>query len=142
MRAGAEDALGEAPRFGLAAVAGKAEGDQCVVMRPDRAVMVGDGIEARAILADRADAPAGEEGGRHEARRDLRRALGRRDAGEERVPGAGAGHAARLLGAVEREAVAADLLAPERCLEAAPQRLGAGAILGAVAGADEIGRAS
>ena len=48
----------------------------------------------------------------------MRARSSRDDAGEQQLPGIGRPHPARLLGAVERQRVGAEFLAPERLLEA------------------------
>src|SRR5262249_56900773 len=74
---------------------------------------------------ERAHAPAGEELRAQQILREPRGALGFHDAGEQQLAGVGAAHAARLLHAVERERISADVVTPERGVEALgePRRL-------------------
>jgi hypothetical protein len=57
----------------------------------------------------------------HQIGRDPPRPIGSDDAGEEKLAGIRRSHLARPLGAVERQRVSAELLAPERLLEALGQ---------------------
>src|SRR5947207_14956855 len=95
------------------AVAGKAERDQRVVMRPDRAVVIGHRIVAGLAQRHRADAPAGEEMRSHQIGGDLAGAVLTHHAAEQQLPGVGAADLAGLLGPIEREPIGAELLAPE-----------------------------
>ena len=64
-------------RRGAVAVAGEAEADQRVVVRPDRAVVVAHRVVAGLGRRQRADAPAGEEAAIQHLPRDRGRPLGR-----------------------------------------------------------------
>ena len=107
----------------LEAVAREAQRDQRVVVRPDRAVVIGHRVVARLAHGDGADAPAGEDIGAAAARGDAPRAVRPRDAGEQaHGPALEVRTRHGRLVAVERQRVGADLLAPERLLEALAQR--------------------
>ncbi len=107
----------------LQPVAGKAERDQRIVVRPDRPVVIGHRIVARLALRDGADAPAGEEAFAHEIDGDAARTVLAYDAGKQELPGVGGMHPALRLGAIERECVGAELLAPERRLKTLGKKL-------------------
>src|SRR3984957_9480113 len=64
-------------------ISSKAEADQRVVVRPDRAVVVGHRIVARFGRGDRPDAPAREEVRTQQLLSDRRRSILRNDAGEQ-----------------------------------------------------------
>src|SRR6185436_16309586 len=114
----------EGDRLGAVPVAREAERDQRVIVRPDRAVVVRSGVEAPLALAQGADAPAAEEVGAEQALRHARRALGAHHAGKQQLAGVRAAHAARRAVAVERDRIGAELLAPERGLEARRELVG------------------
>src|SRR5947208_13821748 len=56
----------------------------------------------------------------------LPRTVGAKDGGEEKLAGIRRSHLARPLGAIERQRVGAEFLAPERLLEALGQEQGCG----------------
>ena len=102
-------------------VSSEAEADQRVVVRPDRAVVVGHRIVARFGRSDRPDAPASEEVRAQQLLSDRRRSFLRDDAGEQQLTGIGRAHSARTLPAIERERIGPDVFAPERLFEANPE---------------------
>src|SRR5262245_30962526 len=109
-------------RLGPARVPGKTPGDERIVMRPDRAVVVRERVEASVVRGHCSNAPARPEVRAHEPvddRVDLRR---RDDPAPEQVPDVRAERVDLLLLAVEREHVeAAAGLVPERLVEARAQ---------------------
>ena len=105
-------------------VARQAEGDQSVVMRPDRAVVIGHGIVARLGGGHGADAPAREEVAVHQLVGDAGGAVGSGDAGQQHMPGVRGADTAGLLGAVQGESVGAEIIAPECGLEALAKLVG------------------
>src|SRR5262245_3606567 len=115
-----EDALDRTPE----PVAGQAERNQRIVMRPDRAVVIGHRIVARFGIGDGANAPSGEELRPQQAVGYLDRPIGLGNAGEQDLTGIRAADAAGLLLAVERERVGLELLAPEACVESLRQLMG------------------
>src|SRR5262249_33883534 len=94
-------------------------------------------IVARLGIGDGADAPAGKELRVEKAVADLDRAIGLGDTGEQHLTGIGAAYPARLLLAVERERIGAELLAPERCIETLRELLGLGGEAGGELGPSE-----
>src|SRR5262249_30308363 len=114
---GVEHAFEQLLDLDLMAIAGKAERDQSVVMRPDRAVVIRHRIVARLAPGNGADAPSREELRGQQHRGDLASMLRPCDAAEQDLPGIGAAHQARRLGAIERKRVGAEIVGPEACLE-------------------------
>ena len=102
----------------LQAVAREAERDQRIVVRPDRSVVIGHRVVTGFAARNGADAPSRKEFLAHQIGRDPPGTIGSDDAGEEKLAGIGRSHLARPLGAVERQRVGAEFLAPERRLEA------------------------
>ena len=125
MRGRIEQALEDAGRFGLEAIAREAKADQRIVVRPDRAVVVRHRVIARLALRDRADAPAAERLAAHQRVGGTARPLRIRNAREERMAGVRGANAAGPLGAIERERIGADIRAPERLLELIARRCSA-----------------
>src|ERR1700761_6412658 len=105
----------------LQAVAREPERDQRIVMRPDRAVMIGHRIVAGLVQRDGADAPAREEMRPQQIDRDLAGTVLADHAAEQEMPGVRRAPRARLLFAVQRQGVGAELLAPESVLKALGQ---------------------
>src|SRR6478609_845905 len=105
----------------LQAVAREAERDQRIVMRPDRSIVIGHRVVTGFAARYGADAPSRKEFVAHQVGRDPPRPIGPDDASEEKLTGIRGSHLARPLGAVERERVSAELLAPERFLETLSQ---------------------
>src|SRR5262245_45972034 len=112
-----EQALEHALDRAIEAAAREPERNQRIVVRPDRAVVVGHRVVARFRAGDGANAPAGEELRPQQPESDLDRPVGPGDAGEQDLAGIGAAHAARLLAAVERQRIGAELWAPEGGVE-------------------------
>ncbi|MNT55121.1 hypothetical protein D3C72_1923330 [compost metagenome] len=71
----------------LVALIREAFGDERIVMRPDRADVVADGVVDRALGGKRANAPAREHGGAQEGTDHLGDALGGDDVAPERMAG-------------------------------------------------------
>ena len=114
---GVEQALEHLLDRMLQAVAREPERDQRVVVRPDRTVVIGHRIVARFAARHGADAPAGEKMRPHQIGGDHAGAIFAHDAAEQQLPGIRRAHLARLLGAIERQRVGAEFLAPERLLQ-------------------------
>ena len=110
----------------LEAVAREAERDQRIVVRPDRAVVIGHRIVAHFTARHGPDPPAGEEARAQQPVRDQFRAVRPRDAGEQHLAGIRGADAARLLRAVERERIGLQFLTPECRLEALGKTLRVG----------------
>src|SRR4051794_4917042 len=106
-----EQALEDMRHRMLEAVAREPERDQRIVVRPDRAVMIGHRIVAHLALRDRADAPAREGVRRHQIGGDETCAVLADHAAEQHLPGIGCPHLAGPLLAVERERIGTELLA-------------------------------
>ena len=102
----------------------KPERDQRIVVRPDRAVVIGHRIVAHLAARDGADAPAREEVRSHQIGGDETRAILADHAAEQHLPGIRGAHLASPLLAVERKRVGSELLAPERLLETLGERPG------------------
>src|SRR5581483_2239394 len=107
-----EDAEEGGRRVGLA-VAAEAAGEDRVVVRPDRAVVVAHRVVAAAPDGERPHAEAREEVRLEDAARDERRVLRRGGPGPEHVARVRRGDAARALLAIEREDVRPELVVPE-----------------------------
>ena len=101
----------------LEAIACKAERDQRVVVRPDRAVVIGHRIVARLAARHGADTPAREKMRPHQVGGDEAGAVFAHHAAEQELPGVRRAHPARLFGAVERERIGAEIVTPERFLK-------------------------
>ena len=83
-------------------------------MRPDRAVVVGHWIVARLAARHRADTPACEKMRPHQIGGDLSGAVFPNHAAEQQLPRVRCAYSAWLFGAIERECIGAELVAPER----------------------------
>ena len=116
-----QDAAGRAGET----VSRHAGGDDRVVVRPDRAVVIRLRVVASLAGGNRADAPAGKRRVLHQCSADARRALGRDDPRKQAMPGIGGAHTTRALVPIESQRVCAELVAPEGVLELHPQPLGA-----------------
>ncbi len=101
--------------------AGHADGG---VVRPDRAVVIGHRIEARLAHGQGADAPAAVEGGREQLFGDPLGPFRRRQAAEQQVPRVGRAHSAQLAGAVDGDAIAAEVFHPEAPFDRLAQLFG------------------
>ena len=125
----------------LAAVARQPQGDQRVVVRPDRAVVVRHRVVAHLVGVEGADPPAGEGG---LVEQGVGHPPGARPAGDPReqaVPRVRGPHLAPPLLAVERQGVGGDLLAPEVLLEFLAQLLGLPLqLLGVIVLAEQAGQ--
>src|SRR6202048_3714933 len=104
--------------------AGEPERNQRIVVRPNRAVVIGHRIIARLARGNGADAPAGEEFCSCHGLAHLAGAFGRRNAGKQHLAGIGAAHPALLFVAVERERIHSDVRAPEARVEASREIVG------------------
>ena len=96
---------GSSPTGSLEAVAGEARGDQGVVVRPDRAVVVRHRVVARLAGVDRPDAPARKQASSSSESATRAARSGRGDAGEQALSGVGRANRAGALAAVERQRV-------------------------------------
>src|SRR5262245_40991616 len=114
---GIEHAVEQVGHRVLQAVAGEPKRNQRIVVRPDRAVVVGHRIVTGFADRDGADAPARVEALAHQIGGNAARTILAHDPGEEKLSGIGGSHPALRLVAIERERVGAELLAPERRLE-------------------------
>src|SRR6478609_12047151 len=123
---GVEQTLEQMSHRMLQAVAGEAERDQGIVVRPDRAVGIGHRVVSRLAPRDGADAPPREELLAHEIGSNPARTFRTDDAGEQQLAGIGGSDLARMLGAIEGQRVSAKLLAPECLLEAIGEQQGFG----------------
>ena len=124
MRRGQEHALDDPQRLGPAAVAGEPQGDQRVVVRPDRAVVVRERVVAGVVLGHRPHPPPRPERLAHERVHDRVHALVRHDAAPQQMADVRAHRVDRPLVTIQRErVVAAAVLDPERLVEARLQRL-------------------
>src|SRR3954447_3324912 len=107
------------------ACARESQGDDCVVVRPDRADVVADRVVAAIVGRERADAPAREHRVRHELSGDDTRALRRNDPRPEQVPDVGGHGVDPALVSVEADdVIAAAVLGPEVVVEASVQLFG------------------
>ena len=107
----------------LQSVAREAECDQRIIVRPDRSIVIGHRIVTRLAARDGADAPSRKEFMAHEIAGDHARPIRPRNAGEQQLPGIRRSHLARLFGAVERQRVSSEVVAPESLFEALGQPL-------------------
>src|ERR1700733_174422 len=98
-------------------IARQPERDQRVVVRPYRPVVIRHRIIARLAARQGADAPACEKMRPHQIGGDHPGAIFAHHAAEQELSGVRRADPARLLGAVERQRVAAKLVAPERILK-------------------------
>src|SRR6266487_949479 len=106
----------------LQSVSGESRGDQGVIVRPDRSIVIGHGIVARLAASHRTDAPTGERCFVCERRRYTARVLLCRDTGEKTVPRVRCSHLARLLAPIQRKGVSGKVITPKRFLELATER--------------------
>ncbi len=104
----------EQPRGGPGfAVARETPGDQCVVVGPDRPVMVRKRIVRRFPFGEGANSPAGEQLGVQDGLGDPLAAEGAGDSGEQAMTGVGGSDAARPLGPVQGQRIGAQVFTPE-----------------------------
>src|ERR1043165_2273632 len=96
-------------------VTGQPKRNQRIVVRPDRAVVVGHGIITRLGGCDRSPAPAAEKGVAEQVLLNPGGRIRLGDAGERALRRVGASYPARLFRAVQSDRVSLDLLAP-KCL--------------------------
>src|SRR5690625_878523 len=89
-------------------IAGQPQGDQRVVVWPDRTVVVGNRAVARFARGDRADPPAGKESRIQQRIGHLAGALGRRQVAEEQMSGIRTTYQAGFSGTVDCERVVAE----------------------------------
>ena len=120
-----ERALDDAQRLRKVGVAGQPGGDDRVVVGPDGAVVVREGVVGGVLLGHRADAPTGPHCLAHQGVHDGVDALGGHDPAPEQVPHVGAHRVDLTLVAVEGEDVVATArLGPVRRVEPIAQVLG------------------
>src|SRR5206468_1615477 len=100
------------------AVALATERNDAVVVRPDRAALVGGGIVSGVVRGEGADAPAAPHIRSQQPPYDPLRPVRAGDAAPQQVAGVGSDRLDRALVRVEAEGVEADVLAPEGRLEA------------------------
>src|SRR6185437_15716794 len=103
---------------------GKTLGDEGIVVRPNRAAVVAQGVERGLCGREGSHAPAAVHIRRHEAARDLAGAFAAYDAAPEEVPGIRGDGALGLLAAIERGGIEAAFGKPESPLEAVRQLRG------------------
>src|SRR5207237_592051 len=96
----------------------QARGDQRVVVRPDRAVVVAHRVVARLPAGECPDPPAREEIRAQQTRAEETRAPGVRDAAEEEMARVRRDHLARPLVVVERQRIGPLALDPEVVVDA------------------------
>src|SRR6185437_4629164 len=108
-----EQTLEQGLDLALQAIPREPQGDQRIVVRPDRAVVVGHRIVAGFALGDGANAPAREETRSQQAGRDRGRTVWLNDAGEQELACVRRADTARLLVAVEGNGVGAEIGTPE-----------------------------
>src|SRR6266487_1442240 len=106
----------------LQSVSGESRGDQGVIVRPDRSIVIGHGIVSRLAASHRTNAPTGERSFVCERCRYAARVLLCRDTGEKTVPRVRRAHSTRLLAAIQRKGVSGKLITPKRLLEPAAER--------------------
>ena len=122
------------------AVARHARGDQRVVVRPDRAVVIRHRVVARLPARPPCGCPSRRRSrARCSAAAIACRVLGRGDAGPQRMAGVGGGTRHGCLCAVERDRVGAELLAPEVLARSA--RCSASRLLAQLRGERRVARA-
>ena len=108
----------DAPRVVRQPIAGESRGDDRVVVRPHRSVVVRHRVVPHRIRRDRADTPPAERRIGEQRFGNNPGPLGIDDAREQAVSGVRRTDAAGALACVERQGVGAEILAPEGGLEA------------------------
>src|ERR1051326_3502735 len=93
----------------------EAERDECVVMRPDRAIVIRHRVVSLFTRVQGADAPAGKSIAPHQGSGKFAAARSRCYTAEQRVSGVRTADAARFLVTIQRQGIGRDILAPE-CL--------------------------
>ncbi len=115
---GVEHGAEDSDRLVLGVIATEPGSDHRIVVRPDRAVVVGHWIIAGRAARHCPDAPSGKGAWLHQPGDDLAGAIPLGNAAEQNLAGIRRMNAAGLLVTVERQRVGAEVLAPERRLEA------------------------
>src|SRR4029077_16808082 len=106
----------------LQSVSGESRGNQGVIMRPDRSIVIGHGIVSRLAAPHRTNAPTGERCFVCEGSRYTTSVLLCRDTGEKTVPRVRCAHSARSLAAIQCKSVSGKLITPKCLPEAATER--------------------
>src|SRR6202011_2567860 len=102
----------------------QASGNQCIVVWPDRAVVIRHRVVARLEIGHGAYTPAREKNIVMQALDDGGRVLRPGDVREQAMTGIRAAYAALILLTVQRQCVHRDLRAPEALLKALPDAPG------------------
>ncbi len=120
----AADVARDVSGLGAEAISFETKRDQAVVVRPDRAVLIGIRIVGRMFAGQRAYAPARIHVGRHQPRHHARGAVRRDDAGPQQMAGIGGDRHHLPLFAVQHVGVETGFLVPEGFVELLEQRRG------------------
>ena len=102
-------------------VSGKSRRDDGTVVRPDRAVVVGDGIVAALANGNRAHAPAAEQVGGHQGVADTLSSPWRRSSAVKDMARIRCAYGALTLVAIQRKGIDAEGLAPEAFIKQSGQ---------------------